>query len=118
MKHREALDEPVLQLFQSLEEHDVVRRAVPIEQEEAATRLAREYAFHDRQDRRDAGAGRKADMDASHIGRWDHAEAPGRGHHVEFIAAFQLVGRPARERAAIDLLHGDADFAVIRARAD
>jgi hypothetical protein len=46
------------------------------------------------------------------------AEAAGRRHHIEFIARLQFVRGPARKRTAIDLLHGDTQFAVIGAGAD
>jgi hypothetical protein len=41
------------------------------------------------------------------------AEAAGRRHHVEFVAGLQFVRGPVRERAAVDLLHRDAQLAVI-----
>ena len=93
-------------------------RAVAVEQKEAAVRLARQHALDDRQDRRDAGAGGKADIDPRLAGRMRDAEAAGRRHHVEFVAGLQFVGGPVRERAAIDLLHRDAQFAVVGAGAD
>ena len=118
MKHREPLEEAVLQLLQRFAEQDAAGRAVAVEQEEAAVRLARQHAVDDRQDRRDAGAGGEADMDARLVRRVRDAEAPGRRHHVEFVAGLQLIGGPARKRAAVDLLHGDAQFAVVGTGAD
>ena len=118
MEYREPLHEAVFQFFQRLAKQHAAGGAVAVEQEEAAVRLARQHALHDRQNRRDAGAGGEADIDPRLIGRVRDAEAAGRRHHVEFVAGFQLVGGPARERAAIDLLHGDAQFAVIGAGAD
>ena len=118
VEDREAIDEAILQLLERLEEHDVVGRAVAVEQEEAAVGLARQHALHDRQDRRDAGAGREADMDSAGI-RWrDRTETSGRRHHIELVTAFQFVRRPARKRAAVDLLHRDTDLAVVGAGAD
>ena len=118
MEQREPLHEAVLQFLQRLAEQHARRRAVAVEQEEAAVRLARQHALDDRQDRRDAGAGGKADIDPRLVRRMGDAEAAGRRHHVEFVAGFQFVGGPARERAAVDLLHGDAQFAVVGAGAD
>ena len=93
-------------------------RAIAVEQEEPAVRLARQHALDDRQDRGDAGAGGKADIGPRLVRRRRDAEAAGRRHHVELVAGLQFVGRPARERAAIDLLHGDAQLAVLGSGAD
>ena len=45
-------------------------------------------------------------------------ETAGRRHHVEFVAGLQFVRGPVRERAAIDLFHGDPQLAIVRPRAD
>ena len=63
MEHREPLHEAVLQFLQRLAEQHAAGGAVAVEQEEPAVRLARQHALDDRQDRRDAGAGGKADID-------------------------------------------------------
>ncbi|MGY3422768.1 hypothetical protein ACVWZW_003243 [Bradyrhizobium sp. F1.13.4] len=118
VEDREAVDETVLELFKRLEEHDVVGRAIAVEQEEVAIRFARKRTLDDRQDRRDAGARGKADMDAAGAGRRDHAEASRGRHHVQRVAALQIVRRPARKRATINLLDGDAYLAVVGAGAD
>src|SRR3954447_26479378 len=65
VEDREPVDEAILELFERLEEHNVVGRAIAVEQEEAAVGFAREDALDDRQDRRDAGPSGKADMDAA-----------------------------------------------------
>jgi hypothetical protein len=57
-------------------------------------------------------------MDASAICRRDHAEAPGRRHDVELVAAFEFIRRPVRKCSAVNLLHGNADLAIVRTRAD
>ena len=118
MEDREPLHEAVFQFFQRLAKQHAAGRAVAVEQEEPAVRLARQHALHDRQDRRDAGAGGEADIDPRLVGRMRDAEAAGRRHDVEFVAGFQFIGGPARERAAIDLLHRDPQLAVVGAGAD
>ena len=118
VEHREPLHEAVLQFFQRLAKQHAAGRAIAVEQEEPAVRLARQHALHDRQDRRDAGAGGKADIDPRLVGRRCDAEAAGRGHDVEFVAGLQFIRGPARERAAVDLLHRDAQLAVVGPGAD
>ena len=63
MEYREPLHEAVLQFFQRFAKQHARCRAVAVEQEEPAVRLARQHALDDRQDRRDAGARGKADID-------------------------------------------------------
>ena len=118
MEDREPLHEAVLQLFQRLAKQHAAGGAIAVEQEKPAVRLARQHALDDRKDRRDAGARGEADMDPRLIRCMGDTEAAGRGHDVELVAGFQLVGGPARERAAIDLLHRDAHLAVIGTGAD
>src|SRR4051812_26010165 len=118
VEDREPIDEPVLEFLECLEEHDVVGRAIAVEQEELAVRLARKRALDDRQDRRDAGPSGKADMDTPGAGRRDHAEASRRRHHVERVTALQIVRCPARKRATINLLDRDAYLAVVGPGAD
>ena len=119
VEDREAIDEAILELLERLEEHDVVGRAVAVEQEEAAVRLARKHALDDRQDRRDAGARGKADMDACRLSAG--GITPKRPVGVITSSSsphFEFVRCPVRKRAAVDLLHGDAHLAVVRAGAD
>ena len=118
MEYREPLHEAVLEFLQRLAEQHARGRTIAVEQEEPAVRLARQHALHDREDRRDAGAGGEADIDPRLAGRRRDAEAAGRRHDVEFVAGLQLVGGPARERAAVDLFYSDAQLAVIGAGAD
>ncbi len=118
MEKREPLHKTVLQLFQRFEEHHARGRAVAVEQKNPAVRLPRQHALDDRQDRRDARACGKADIDPRLVGRSRDAEAAGRRHHIEFVAGLQFVRGPVRERAAVDLLHGDAQFAIVGAGAD
>src|SRR6266702_2940654 len=101
MEQRKPLDEAVLEFFQCLEKQHAAGRAIAVEQKELAVWLARQYAFHDRKNRRDAGAGGEADINPRIIGRRRDAEAAGRRHDVEFVAWFQFIGGPARERATI-----------------
>jgi hypothetical protein len=99
-------------------EQHTAGRAVAVEQEEAAVGLARQHALHDRQDRRDAGPCGEAGINPRLIRRMRDAETAGRRHHVKLVSGFQLVRGPARKRAAVDLLHGDPQFAVIGTGAD
>src|SRR6185312_15190297 len=62
VEQREALQEAILQLLQHLAEHPALGGAVAVEQEEAAVWLTRQHALHDREDRRNAAAGGKADI--------------------------------------------------------
>ncbi|MGY4508335.1 hypothetical protein ACVIN2_001789 [Bradyrhizobium sp. USDA 3650] len=118
VEDREPIDEAILELFERLEEHDVVGGAIAVEQEELAVRLARKRALDDRQDRRDAGAGGKADMDTPGAGRRDHTKASRGRHHVQRVAALQIVRCPARKRATINPLDGDAYLTVVGPGAD
>src|SRR5258706_16235218 len=103
MEYREPLDEAVLEFFQRLAKQHAAGRAIAVKQKEPAVRLARQHALHDRKDWRDAGAGGKTSIDPGLARRRRYAEAAGRRLDVEFVAGFQLIGSPARERAAIDL---------------
>jgi hypothetical protein len=113
MKYRKPLDEAILEFLDGLAKQHAAGRAIAVEQKEAAVRLQRQHALDDGKDRRDAGTRGKADVDAGFGRRGRNAEATGRRHHIEHVAATELIGRPVRERAAIDLLHGDAQFAVV-----
>ena len=118
MEQRQPLHEAVFQFLERFEEQHVRCRAVAVKQKEAAVWFARQHALDDRQDRRDAASGGKADIGPRLAGRMGNAEAAGRRHHVELVAGLQFVGGPVRERAAVDLFHGDTQLAVVGPRAD
>ncbi len=95
MEDREPLHEAVLEFFQRLAEQHAAGRTIAVEEEKPAVRLARQHAFDDRQNRRDAGAGGEADIYPRLAGRVREAETAGRRHDVELVADFQFIGGPA-----------------------
>src|SRR5215210_1297393 len=118
MENRKSLYEPIFEFFQRLAEQHARARAVAIEQEKPAVRFARQHAFYDRKYRRDAGAGGKPDIDPRLARRRSHPETAGRCHDIKVVTGLELIGRPTRERAAVNLFDCDAQFAVIRPGTD
>jgi len=91
---------------------------LPVEQKERLFGFARQHTLYDRQNRRDAGARREADIDSRLVRRMRDAEAAVGVMTSSSSPGLQLVRGPIRECAAIDLLHGNAEFAVIGTGAD
>src|SRR4051794_27388198 len=118
VEYRQALDEAVLQVLERFAEDDARAGAVAIEQEEAAPRLARQRRFHDRQNRRDAGAAGKTDIGAHRLGLRRDAEAAHRRHYLERLARPDRLAEKPGEAPAGDLLHRHPELAVVEPGAD
>jgi hypothetical protein len=103
----QALHVDVLQVRQFFLEDHRRRGAVTVEQGEAAVRFGQQRGLDDRQDRRDAAAGREGHVVRCLPGVERHVEVAHRRHHLERRRRQGVVG-PAREQAARGALDGHA----------
>jgi hypothetical protein len=114
----EALHIAVLQVRQLVLEDHRGRRAVAVEEREAAVRFGRQRGLDDREDGRDAAAGRKGQIVLAVGGVQRDVEVAHGRHHVERDAGLERVVGPAGEQAALGALDGDAQRAFLHRRAD
>ena len=107
MQELEAGRVAVLEVLELLEEHHRARRPVAVEERDPALRFGGQDRRHDRQHRRDAGAGgdhrvvlgvRRVELGG---------EPTGRGHHLEHVAGLHRLQRVRRERTVGNLLDPD-----------
>ena len=118
MKQREAIQVPVLQVFQRLEEHRGVARAVAVDQGEAAPWLAREQRPRMREHGCDAAAGGEGDVVPGAF-RVDGGEETALGRkHVDEGPRPQPLDGETREAPARHVLDCHAQLAIVEAGAD
>ena len=108
----------VLQIFEFILEDHARRRAVTVEQGEAAVRLKRQRGLDQRQHRRDAAAGDEGHVMTPRFRLQRHVEMPGRRHDLDGAAGLQMLGSPVRELAIINTLDRNAQRLFLRTRAD
>ena len=103
----EARQVRVLERGELLLEHHGAGRAIAVEERELGARLGGQRRLDDRQQRRDAAAGREAEVAACAAGIERDVEVTDRRHHVQRVAGRQRLVRPGREHAARVALDGD-----------
>jgi hypothetical protein len=114
----EALQVLVLQVGQLVAEDHGRRRAVPVQQGEAAVRLGDQGGLDDREDGRDAAAGREGQVVAAAFRFERQVEAAFRRHHVDRHAGTDAFVGPGREQAAVHALDRHAQAVVLHRRAN
>jgi hypothetical protein len=117
--HREAGGVPVLQVRELLEEHDIHRGPVRVDEVEAHAGAAREHGPCDRDHRGDAGACRDGDEgDGLLPRRRARGELSERAHDLQRVPRPQGLVDPGGEDPAEVPLDRDAQFARPRVGAD
>ena len=109
--HGEAAGVAVLQILQGFVEHHAGHAAVAVHQGELGLGLLFQRGRRDRQDRGDAGAGRKTDA-VQGTGLLDRETAFGR-HHRQGLAGLDVLGGPVGEQAVDHRTDADLDLAVV-----